>query len=57
MVLILYVYWQVTSNQSIINIQLIIIYKGVATKEELLSDDNKVKSTYYIDSFGDFGKN
>ncbi|KAG1140411.1 hypothetical protein G6F37_001774 [Rhizopus arrhizus] len=30
------------------------VLTGVATKEELLSDDNKVKSTYYIDSFGDF---
>lgn len=27
---------------------------GITTREELLSPDNKVKSTYYIDSFGDF---
>lgn len=28
---------------------------GITTKDKLLASDNKVPSTYYIDSFGDFG--
>lgn len=27
---------------------------GITTKDKLLSPENNVKSTYYIDSFGDF---
>lgn len=32
------------------------LFLGVTTKDELLSEENKVKSTYYIDGFGDFGQ-
>ncbi|ORE05089.1 2-phosphoglycolate phosphatase [Rhizopus microsporus var. microsporus] len=32
------------------------VLTGVTTKDELLSEENKVKSTYYINGFGDFGQ-
>lgn len=32
------------------------VLTGITTKEVLLSPENKVKSTYYIDAFGDLAK-
>ncbi|KAK4517909.1 uncharacterized protein ATC70_001257 [Mucor velutinosus] len=32
------------------------VLTGITTKDELLSPSNKIKSTYYMDSFGDFSK-
>jgi 4-nitrophenyl phosphatase len=33
------------------------VLTGITSKEELLSPENKVPSTFYMDSFGDFSKN
>lgn len=32
------------------------VLTGITTKEQLLSPDNRIRSTYYMDSFGDFSK-
>lgn len=43
-------------TESVFGLFLTIFYLplGITTKDKLLSPDNNVKSTYYIDSFGDF---
>ncbi|GAA5804362.1 HAD-like domain-containing protein [Helicostylum pulchrum] len=38
------------------DIDTLCVLTGITTKDQLLSPDNRVRSTYYMDSFGDFSK-